>query len=131
MWQQSRVMISKDMIAFSNPGDDTILDQIFLKEVELCQDMSKFNVGVDGAKFAEAILIKTSLFGHNSGRTYYLQAVSKEDCTLLESQICRLARAAKRRERSVSTLSMIRLLARDVFESRNFQGFTAFLILAV
>ena len=93
--------------------------------------MSKFNAGVDGARFAEAIMIKTSIDGHNGGRTYYIQADSKNDCEQLESTISRLAKIAARRAKSTSSFAKLRLLARDIFESSSLQGASAFLILAV
>ena len=124
-------MVTKENIAFYNPGDDVIVDQILLNEVELIQDMSKYNVGVDAASFASAIVITTSQHGHNAGRTYYLQAESREDCTLLVARLTRLSRAAARREKATSLVGKIRIASRIVYESPYFQGSTALMILVV
>ena len=107
------------------------MDEIPLKEVDLVQDMSKYNVGVDAASFASAIVITTSHEGRNAGRTYYLQAESREDCTILVARLTRLSKAAAQRAKATSLLGKIRVISRIVYESPYFQGSSALLILAV
>ena len=119
------------MIAFMNPGNEDIIDRIFLSEIDLVQDMAKFNRGVDAASFSFVIMITTSYSGFNGGRTYYLQAESNEDCTELASQISQLARIATKKAEAHNTIGKIRMHCRKVYDSPYFQGASALLILAV
>ena len=118
-------------MAFLNPGDDEIIDRILLYEIESIQDMAKFNVGVDAASFAFAIIITTLQKGRNNGRTYYLQAESREDCAQLVSQLSRLSKAAAKRAETSHLFAKIRVASRTAYHSPYFQEGTALLILAV
>ena len=130
-WQKRRVVVTREMIAFVNPGENAIVDRIYLKDVELAHDMSKFNSGVDGAKFVDAIMITTLPEGYNGGRTYYFQADSKQDCIDLTYRLAKLSRSAARRAEASTVIAKIRLWCRVVFHSPAFQGTSALLILAV
>ena len=131
VWQKGRVVVTREMMAFLNPGDDEIIDRILLYEIESIQDMAKFNVGVDAASFAFAIIITTLQKGRNNGRTYYLQAESREDCAQLVSQLSRLSKAAAKRAETSHLFAKIRVASRTAYHSPYFQEGTALLILAV
>ena len=131
VWQKRRVVVTSELIAFAIPGEDSVVDKIFLKEVDLVKNMSRFNSGVDGVKFQNAIMITTLPDGYNGGRTYYLQDETREGCASLESLISRLARAASARAEATTGLAKIRQYSRHIFNSRLFQWSSAFLILAV
>ena len=102
-----------------------------MHDIELVQDMSTVNDGVDGVKFKNAIIIKTHSDGHNGGRTYYLQADNSEDCFDLVYLLKNLASEAEIRVKAKTKFTRIRFKARNIFLSWQFQLSSALLILAV
>ena len=131
IWHKTKVSIGINAIVLANFDEETVIDQVPLCDVELVQDMSTVNAGIDGSKFMNAIVIKTSSTGHNGGRTYYLKANSQEECIGTVKLLKDLAHEASIQVRAKTKFARIRLKARDLFNSSYFQLASGFLILAV
>ncbi len=108
-----------------------MIDTIPLAEVEVVKDMSSLDEEVDRTKFANALMIATSPEGHNSGRTYYLQASSEEHCKRLVRDFASLASDAVRRAEANTRFAESQYFVRNVFQSNPFQLVSACLILGV
>jgi hypothetical protein len=108
-----------------------MIDTIPLAEVEIVKEMSSLDEEVDRTKFANALMIATSPEGHNSGRTYYLQATSEEHCKRLVHDLTRLASDALRKAEANTRFAESQYLVRNVFQSNLFQLVSACLILGV
>ena len=76
-------------------------------------------------------MINTIAEGHNSGRTYYLQASSKEHCLQLVKFIQSLSKRARERAEARTRFAKLQLRLRKVFDSHFFQSTSATLIIAV
>jgi hypothetical protein len=131
VWQKERVVVTREMIAFTDPGDEDIIDRIFLSEVDRVQDMAKFNQGVEAATFSSVIMIATAQAGFNNGRTYYIQAETEEDCTEIATKISHLVTIATRKAEAENIFAQFRMFCRQVFHSPYFQAASALLIIAV
>ena len=81
--------------------------------------------------FSNALMIKTAAEGHNSGRTYYLQASSKEQCIEMEKLIKSLSTRAREKAAARTQFAKVQLGARKLFSSYWFQTGSATLIIAV
>ena len=117
-WKPRRLVITKNIIAFSLTDDTTMIDQIPLHEVQAVQDMDpnfdkeikdtkqkqnikngKINMHdmEESIQFANSIQISTKHDGFNSGRAYCLRSDSESQSRELANTISRLANAAKER----------------------------------
>ena len=76
-------------------------------------------------------MINTIAEGYNSGRTYYLQANSKEQCQEMVKLIKVLVKRACEMASAQTQFSRVQLRARKVYKSHLFQSSSATLILAV
>ena len=81
--------------------------------------------------FSNALMINTVPEGHNSGRNYYLQASSTEECLTMVKMIKSLAKRARERAAAQTRFAKVQLKARKTFSSRWFQTSSATLIIAV
>mmetsp|Transcript_67340 Transcript_67340/g.179747 ORF Transcript_67340/g.179747 Transcript_67340/m.179747 type:complete len:641 (-) Transcript_67340:424-2346(-) len=129
-WQMRRMVITKDQACFAFPGDDVQLDYIPLAEIELIIEM-KDNVNElmddDGV---HALQLHTDKDGHNSGRSYYIQADSKEGLELIRNTFKILVKAAKRSSEHRTAFRMLQYKVKKVYVSSWFQGLVAILIAA-
>jgi hypothetical protein len=117
---------------FAQFDDDSVVDKIPLAEVKVLRDMR--NVEQEGAEKStlhNAFLIETEHDGHNSGRTYYLQAESQKSCQDILSQLTKHSVTARERAHAQTVFTQAQLSARKVFRSALFQNSFAFLIIAV
>ena len=78
-----------------------------------------------------AFMVNTIAEGHNSGRTYYLQASSKEHCIELVKSLKTLAKRAREKAEAQTRLARLQLRIRKVFNAPWFQTTSAILIIAV
>lgn len=81
--------------------------------------------------FLNAFMINTLEEGHNSGRIYYLQASSKQQCLDLVKSIRSFAKRARERANARTRFAKVQLRVRKVFNSFWFQSVSAILIIAV
>ena len=81
--------------------------------------------------YLNAFMINTVAEGHNSGRTYYLQASSKDHCLELVRSLKTLAKRAREKVEAHTRLAKLQLRIRKVFNSPWFQTTSAILIIAV
>jgi hypothetical protein len=131
---------------FSLMENDNIVDCIPLFEVLLIKQL-----GVDGGLEStlqrskgsitnsqlscdlldRALRIDTSPDGYNSGRTYYLQLESDEECTRLATKMTAYVKDAIRRFEAKTGLERSQARARALFNSTMFQCSAAFFIITV
>ena len=113
IWQTKRVVWSQSVIAFANVEEESAFDSIPLCEISSIEQVNNEARRSDPSqqpqqsrpqsksadssqtRFLHALQIKTDPEGHNSGRTYYLQANSSEQC----SAVCKSLSVCSRRAR--------------------------------
>jgi hypothetical protein len=136
-WQMRRFVYTKDVIAFSRPEEDILLDAVPLAEVigidslkQSDDDVSinNFEASVD---FSHAFQIRTKKDGFNSGRKYFIRTSSDEVMTEIVTEISEIAKAVANKLATKSKWAKIQNRVRLVYNSRIFQGVAAFLIIAV
>jgi hypothetical protein len=81
--------------------------------------------------FLNAFMITTIEGGHNSGRIYYLQASSKDQCNELVKSLKTLAKRASERANAQTRFAKVQLMVRKAFNSYWFQTTSAGLIILV
>ena len=81
--------------------------------------------------FSHAFMINTVAEGHNSGRTYYLQASSHEQCQEMVKLIKTLSKRAIELAAAQTQFAKIQLRARKLYNSYLFQSGSAILIMVV
>ncbi len=81
--------------------------------------------------FLNAFVINTEAEGHNSGRTYYLQADSKDMCLDLVKTLKTRSKRARERAAAQTRIARLQLRVRKIFHSYWFQFMSATLIIAV
>ena len=81
--------------------------------------------------FSNAFMIKTIAEGHNSGRNYYLQASSMEQCMGTVKLIKSLSKRAREKAAAQTRFARVQLKARKFYSSHWFQSGSATLIIAV
>jgi hypothetical protein len=132
VWQKRRFVVTKEYIAFAHVGEERILDKIPLIEIEGAEETSRYKGTQIDAQFSNVVILSTEAAGYNGGRTYHIQADSKEDCAQLAAQLSSLAKSAARNAVVASAhLGNLRHSSRRLFEAPYFQGFFALLTLAV
>jgi hypothetical protein len=82
-------------------------------------------------RFRHALQLKTVEDGYNSGRTYYLQAASEDQCRAMCESIAQLACLARERQAARSRFGRFQNAVLVTYESTPFQSAVAVLILAV
>ena len=109
-----------------------MIDQIPLSEVESVRAMDAFDdQDFDRAKFANAVMITTIPNGHNSGRTYYLQADTSTKCNDLVTHLIKVTRSARKRAEAKTQFAKSQFKVREIFNSAPFQLLSASLIISV
>lgn len=134
IWQSRRVVFTKDFVAITKDHDDAIIDKIPLAEVDSVRDMQNTDSeegNSDKSQFHSALMIKTVPHGHNSGRTYYFQAGSGEECIKLVRDITLWSKTARKREEAISRFKRSQRKVRKMFDSPHFQTLSAMLIIGV
>ena len=138
--------MAKDIIYFALLENDDIVDCIPLHEVLQIKQL-----GVDGGiestlqrskgsisnsqlscdLLDRALRIDTSPEGYNSGRTYYLQLGSDEECSRLSVNLAAYVKEAIKRFEAKTGLERSQARARALFNSTLFQCTAAFFITVV
>ena len=137
MWQQKRLVVTKDIIAIGQVNDDsdTLLDEIPFVDVASVHDM----VGLDeeletqnsNSSNLHAFMVKTVPDGHNSGRTYYFQTSSADSFSELTRHLMLNAKVARKRAAYNTRFTKSQYAIRKIFNSSMFQYFSALLIVMV
>ena len=103
-----------------------------MQKASLCADkVVKISYFQKNQDFSNAIMINTVPEGHNSGRTYYFQASSKQECLNLVISLKKLSERERERVAAQTRFAKLQLRARKVFSSQWFQSGSATLIMAV
>ena len=119
-------------MGFAMKGNDLMIDHIPLAEIESVRAMDALEgQDIDRNKFSNALMITTIPQGHNSGRTYYLQAESAPLCTELVAQLAKVSRSARKRAEAKTQFAKSQFKVREIFESPPFQLVSALLIISV
>ena len=158
-WQKRRVVCTKSKMYITLLNEDMVRDSIPLAEVTKIEIMRQsstasiqpksLSAGLgesstlmrsqepEQPKFIATICngfsfqILTAQSGVNSGRSYYFQVDSNEQCETAVQEIRTLVDEAKIQAEETSRFIRSRNFARDVFNSLPFQFFSAFLIIVV
>ncbi len=106
--------------------EDQISKRNFFKEQEkkILGDSNKM-------KYRHALQIRTDTDGYNSGRTYYLQASSDEQCADLVGQLTKQVKVARKKALARTRFQKSQETVRRVYESAPCQALVATLIVAV
>jgi hypothetical protein len=135
------VVVTAEKISFALASDEIEVDFIPLHEITKLEILYSNEVmggtvdcngsSQDPKLFDTAFQIVTSLDGHNSGRTYYLRAESRQERQhlLLEGQ--RLAHEAAHKMGQRTRFRLVQDSVRRVYLSNPFKAFAAALIIAV
>ena len=89
------------------------------------------SVGEEGTETLHALQIATTSEGHNSGRSYYLQASSQEELGRLKFQLQVNAKAARKRAQARTVFRHWQYRVRKIYESPIFQALVALFITGV
>jgi hypothetical protein len=135
------VVVTSEKISFALATDEIEMDFIPLQEITKLEILYSSEgmggtVGYNGGSqdpelFDTAFQIATSPDGHNSGRTYYLRAESRQERQHLLLEWQRLAHEAAHKMEQKTRFRLVQDSVRRVYLSNPFQGFAAALIIAV
>ena len=119
------------MMYFAHMNEDVVIDEIPLSEIKIVKGMVvEDDTGKVETKEME-LMVETSPDGYNSGRTYYLQAETKESRQDIIRKISQYSASACEKANSQSALSQAQLRVLKVYRSSLFQKIAAFLIASV
>ncbi len=120
------------MIYFASINDDMVVDKIPLTEVKVVQEMRTVH-DEDSAKskHLNELMVETNPEGYNSGRTYYLQADSRESCQEIVRALTQHVGRANERAHAKTVFTHTQRFAGKLYQTPIFQNFFAFLIVAV
>ncbi len=124
------------MIAVGRSSDEseTLLDAIPFVDIESIRDMlgdDNANLEKKSGTFLNSLIITTVPGGHNSGRTYYLQASSPELHAEVAQILIRNRKEARKRAEFNTRFAKSQYWVRKIFNSRIFQNLSALLIILV
>jgi hypothetical protein len=135
MWQNRRVVITKDDIIFAFVGEEAQIDRIPFAEVLYIKEMAEAATEdfdkEENKIFSHAMQIATRDDGYNSGRIYYLSADSQESLHELIEYLTKKAKAARAQVEARTVFRKFQLRVRKRYDSPQFQGLMALLITAV
>ncbi len=152
VWQQRRIILTKgissdlshqiyglmisfvfgpDVMFIAQLNEDAVIDQIPLAEVQLVREMDNVH-GVDKeSKRSNDLMIETNPQGYNSGRTYNLQADTRASCQEIVLTLSQYCTDAHEKAHARTLFAQAQRQVDKVYRSALFQGFFAFLIIAV
>ncbi len=117
-----------------NDESETLLDKIPLVDIESIRNMlADDNAELEkkcGA-FQNSLIITTIPGGHNSGRTYYMQASSPELHEKLSRHLIKKSKEAKKRAKFNTRFAKSQYRTKKIYNSHIFQNLSAFLIILV
>ncbi len=117
-----------------NDESETLLDKIPLVDIESIRNMlADDNIELErkSGGFQNSIIITTVPGGHNSGRTYYMQASSPELNEKVSSHLIRISKEAKKRAKFNTRFAKSQYRAKKIYNSLIFQNLSAILIILV
>ena len=138
-----RVVITNDYLIFAEPQQENIVDFIPFADVFSVDDLDGVTADSEPsesqslahiasletvASTLSAFQIRTFRGGYNCGRKYCLQAASDHQCDHLIETLTKLARAARRKLDTRTSLQRARDYARSLYDSTPFQLLSAALI---
>jgi translation elongation factor EF-1alpha len=135
-WQLKRIIVTKNEIAVGRASDEseTLLDTIPFVDIESIRDMlgdDNANLEKKNGTFQNSLIITTVPGGHNSGRTYYLQASSPELHAKVAQHLISNRKEARKRAEFNTRFAKSQYWLRKIFNSRVFQNLSALLIILV
>ena len=139
-WQKRRVIVTRDIISFSFLEEDAQIDYIPLAEVFFVREMrdtADFNTVLsdhghdEPSQVLHVLQIATEREGYNSGRAYYVRALSTQACEKLLHHLNKSAKAARRAAEAKNTFRRTQYRLRIVYHSGFFQATMALMICAV
>jgi hypothetical protein len=116
-----------DVMFIAQINEDAVIDQIPLAEVQLLREMDN----VDEEDKEAKVMMETHPDGYNSGRTYYFKADSRASCQEIVRSLSQYCTAAQEKAHAQSVFAQAQRRVDKVYRSALFQGFFAFLIIAV
>jgi hypothetical protein len=116
---------------FAHLNEDSVIDKIPLAEVQLVREMDNGDGEDKEAKHSNDLMIETHPEGYNSGRTYYLQASSRDDCQDIVRILSKSCSAAHEKAHARTIFAQAQRRVGKVYKSTLFQGLFAALIIAV
>jgi hypothetical protein len=135
MWQNRRVVITKDDIIFAFVGEEAQIDRIPFAEILYVKEMTEAATEdfdkEENKRFSHAMQIATRDDGYNSGRIYYLSTESHEILHELMGYLSKKAKAARAQAEARTLFRKFQLRVRKRYDSAQFQGLMALLITAV
>jgi hypothetical protein len=160
-WQPRRMVVTKRDLYLGLEGEEKVRDHIPLHEVKgiLLKEAKEGNgseeaikthhdfemsVGpksaqsrirkvqtVSAYRFFNGFQIETIAEGFNSGRSYHIQAVTKEECNIVATTLRQLAAKARQASITANRFERSQAVVLRAYNSLPFQTFSALLILAV
>ena len=140
-WYIRRVVVTKNTIAVAHVGDDSIIDNIPISEIEQVDDLSTVEDSKDLEKktlssayqmlYAASLRIKTKARGQKGGRSFYLRAQDPLVCAQLVAQLNRSAKSAARTDIRRTPFQQSRDNVRKLYESTAWQTAAALLYITV
>ena len=100
-----------------NDESETLLDKIPLVEIESIRKMladDNAELGRKSGAFQNSLIITTVPGGHNSGRSYYMQASSPELNEKVSSHLIRISTEAKKRAKFNTRFSKSQYRAKKI-----------------
>ncbi len=128
--------MTKDVIAVGRASDEseTLLDAIPFVDIESIRDMladDNANLEKKNGTVLNSLIITTVPGGHNSGRTYYIQASSPELHEKVSKLLTSYRKEARKRAEFNTRFAKSQYRIRKIFKSRIFQNLSALLIILV
>ena len=135
-WQPKRIIVTKDLIAVGRAIDEseTLLDAIPFVDIDSIRDMlgdDNANLEKKNGMVLNSLIITTVPGGHNSGRTYYVQASSPELHAKVSKLLIRNQKEARKRAEFNTRFAKSQYMVRKLYNSRIFQNLSALLIILV
>ena len=140
------MVLTKKELLLGLPGEEEVRDHIPLHEIEqviISQDNNDANrASTTGNRLKKAATFNEYRFfngfkvvtikdGFNSGRTYDMQAETKEECNMVVSTISKWSSKAEKAARNASRFQRFQKVMLRCYNSAPFQIFSSFLILTV
>ncbi len=156
LWQMRRVIWTKKKMYLTFVSEDTVFDCIPLAEITSIQQINETarsetsflvpftslssqqprphpvkSADSSQTRFQHAFQLKTISDGFNSGRTYFFQAASDEQCRVVCESLSRHSHRARVDATATSSIRRAQQRVAEVYESTPFQSAVAVLIITV
>ena len=139
------MILTKQKLLLGVLGENEARDHIPLSEIQAISIKQDNDAGssnnargllkkaetINEYRFFNGFQIMTVPDGYNSGRTYHMQADTKEDCNRIVSTIQKWAQKAEKAARNATRLEKSQKAMLRLYNSALFQTISSFLILSV